>query len=625
VPKQLAEPLYSIDQPMLDHGLSWPQWAIGRQLDEKLYKRLQFDFDQRKFSTPGPIAPGGLSRPELFRRMADVIVPGWFIWHEWTMRIVRSLCRYRWCGVLGCSNSSKTYNVASFAAVWWLAAPKISSVIFCSTTMKMLRKRGWANIQQFYQSAGGPGVAPGNFVDSRTVWQVNQGDDKHAIFCKAVGEGDVNKAAADIQGIHTRRQLVIIDEAEAVPAAIWKACANLYSYPVDAGGEFILVAMANPRSRLSQFGRFIEPENGWQSVSVETDEWMSKPQMDGKKAVVMRFDFRKSPNITEGKTLSSHIPTKNRVEQRIKALKARNGENDPDHWCYDLGFPPPEGLSKTVFTESLLEMHKAYDKHRFTGSNFIILGAFDQAFGGGDRPALRFAAMGEIEGGKIGIEVMEPIILYVDATSTDPARYQLMNQLRANCAKVMYRNQPYDCPPEHFAIDCTGDGGLADICQREWSPKIIRILFSSSPSEEPCSHEDERPAKEVYLNKRVEMYFQSRNAVMSGQLKGLDKDTASELCSIEELVEKTDGSIRPKKCLQSKKEYKLKFQKSPDNADSFCMICEVARQKGFHIVATGLTVLVDEGFTEQVEKSLAVYEDVDYSAQDDQLEYVEPL
>lgn len=505
--------------------------------------------------------------------------------------------------------------MAGFACSWWLADPANSSVIFCSTTMKMLRKRGWNELQSYRNAlCAAQGEDFGNFVDSRTVWQYDQGDDKHAIFCIAVQEGDINKTSANIQGIHTRRQLVIIDEAPAVPSAIWKACANLYSYPIDCGGEFILMAAGNPRSRIDQFGRFIEPAGGWDTVSIDTQEWEGKPQLDGSPTQVIRFDFCKSPNITEGRMVSRHLPTKQRVESRMASLKARGAENDVDHYCFDRGFPAPEGMSKTVFTESLIIKHGGYDQHRFLGTNFQIIGAYDQARTG-DRPALRFAAMGDIGPNKLGIEWMEPIILYHDASSKDPLAYQQLAQVRRHCENVKYRGQMYVCPPGSFGIDTSNEATFADLCQREWSPDIIRIQFGSGASEDPASLEDPRPANEVYRNKRAEMFFRTRTACESGQLKGIDKDTAAELCAIEYSELRNDGTSKPI-TIQEKKEFKLKFGKSCDLADCGVEILEVARLKGFRVAATGQTVARVSSFDKVVAEAQKVYDGADYTHQE---------
>lgn len=579
-------------------------------ITDRLEPFTQMSYNRRAFSDR---LTGIIPRTEVFQNIADGLAPHWFEWHPWTMRILNGLTRRRWVALAGCSGSSKTRNVAGFACTWWLAAPEESSVIFCSTTMKSLRKRGWAEVQSYNRAIGGDF---GNFVDSRTVWQHRAGDDLHAIFGIAVQEGEIDKVAANIQGIHTRRQLVVIDEAEAVPGAIWKACANLWSYPVDAGGEFILCAIANPRSRLSQFGRFIEPETGWDSVSVETEEWEGRPQLDGKKTFVIRLDFLKSPNVTEGRTVSKHLPRKDRVEAQMKALKERNAENDPDFWCYCRGFPAPEGLSKTVFTESMFDKFKAYDRHVFTGNGWMILGAFDPAYGGGDRPALRFGAYGEIQPGLMGLEWMAPVVISLDATSKDPARYQLLYQVRKHAEKVMFRGQPYSCPPENIAIDASGDAGLADIAQREWSPNIIRIQFGGSASEEPAGLENSIPANIAYKNKRAEMFYRSRALMESGQLKGVDRDTAEELVAIEYSDMRSDGTLKPISLLD-KIEFKKKFGKSCDLADCGVMLTDVARIKGMRLAAMGQTISRDKEFSELVKKAEDVYTDISYSPQDD--------
>lgn len=551
-------------------------------------------------------------RPLMFRTMADALVPGWFEWHDWTNRVVDVLCRKRWASFTGCSGSAKTYNVSGFACMWWLAAPHESSVILCSTTMKMLRKRGWAEVQKFQNRVG-----YGNFVDSRTVWQNAQGDEKHAIFGIAVQEGNLSKVADNIKGIHTKRQMVIIDEATAVPAAIWDACTNLYRTPIDAGGEFILVALGNARTRLDQFGRFIEPERGWDSVSIEVDEWEGKARPeDGKRVSVSVFNFKRSPNITSEKPVSKWLPTKRSVEARMKALKDRNLENDPSHWSNDYGFPPPEGLAKTVFTESLFEKYHTYDQHQFTGGSFRIIGAYDQARTG-DRPALRFAAMGEIKPGTIGIELMPAIILFADATNKEPIAYQLLAQLRNHCSTVKYRGQTYSCDPENLGIDCSNEATFGDLCQREWNPKIIRIMFGAGASPEPASHEDERPCNEVYRNKRAEMFFRTRSATETEQLRGMDKDTAAELTSLEYSDIRPDGTSKPI-TIQDKAEYKAKYGASCDLADCAVMILEVARQKGFGIKLVGKTAERDDDMDELMDKSQSVYNDSEYYQADNE-------
>lgn len=706
------------------------------------------------------IAAGAPPRHVLFRQIADVLVPGWFEWHDWTLNMIEAACTERWVAVLGCKNcvsgdtrllladgsevpigelcargvapvvmtlegpkqasvpwikgraqlfevqladgsrfqataghrvlvpssatpngqwlpvgslvpgqrilgyaasqtyvvsihatkeddfyditvpgpahyfadgaihhnSCKTRNATGFACLAWVCDPANTSVIICSTTMKSMRKRSWGEVVSFNRALNKTlGCEFGNFVDSQTIWKYSdeegRSDDKHAIFGMAVQEGSTEDVAANIQGIHTKHQYVLIDEAEAVQAAIWTATENLYAYPIDAGGFFLEMGAANPRSRLSRFGQFAEPKNGWNTVGIDTEHWEGKPRKDGSSVRVLRFDFLKSPNVTAPARVSQHLPTKETVEKAMAMLKSQGRENDPEHWCYDRAFPPPDGLIKTPFTETELMAHGAYNHHQFTGSDFRIIGVLDPAETG-DRPILRFAAFGEIGGGKLGIEHLPHIELVIDANSTRPKKYQLVDQVKRHCAHVQYRGEAYDCRPGDFGFDCTGDSGVYQIAQEEWSPDVLPIMFSGSPSVDPVSAADQRPGSEVYQNKRVEMYFRSAGGVASGQIKGVDNDTAAELCSIQEITLKEDGAVRSKKALEEKKAYKKRCHKSPDLADAFVMINEVARIKGWAVAAVGLLAAPDrwESRFEQTQRSARQEEEREFSqSNDDQM------
>ena len=553
------------------------------------------------FARRKPITSGAPPRMRLFKQYTDILLPGHFEWHEWTERFLKPVLTDEpkqsiLVGYAGCSNSAKSYNAASFACAWWLAAPEISSVTFVSTTMKALRRRGWSEVQKVY--SGMAGERFGNFVDSRMVWQAQKGDDKHAIIGKAVEEGSTQKVADDIKGVHTQRQMFVIDEATSIPEAIYAACNNMYTYP----DEFIMLVLGNPYSRLDQHGLFCEPEKGWNSVTVDTGEWDAKPfePCGGIQPHVITFDAEKSPNITEGKMVSRHLPKKEEVEAGFKA--SGNGQT-PLWWSNKRGFWPPEGLVKTVFTESMLVKHDGSGRHIFQNGAYSIITALDQAYGGGDEPCLRRGKIGTLEGGGMGIECLPPIMLHINANDkNNPARYQLASQLKSLCEKVEIGERQTSCPPESVGVDDTGDGGLGDILYREWSHHIQRIQFNGGASDDYISLEDSRPAREFCKNKRTEMFLFARAALQSGQLKGVDPETAKELCSLE-----VDDS-KPLVLIQSKKDYRASHGgKSPDRADSLVMLLEVARRKGFCLTATGQTVTVEADWNREVEKSQEIY------------------
>jgi len=572
----------------------------------------QIIYDKTAFANRFHVERGCPPRAQLFRNIAEAIVPGHFEWHEWTNRFVQATCEYEWIGMAGCSGAAKTFNVAAFLATWWLCAPHESSVIFCSTTAKALRRRGWAEIQRFYSAMKDRGgESYGNFVDSRMLWQSERGDDKHAIVGIAVREGPVYKSADNIKGHHTRRQAVAIDEGTAVPHAIFEASFNLSA----ACEEFLMIVMGNPRSRLDEMGKFCEPAEGWSSVNVETEEWETKPQQNGKPGIVLRFDAEKSPNITEGRLVSRHLPTKARVESRRAQA---GGENSPTYWSNERGFWPPTGLTKTVFSEVGLVACGAFERHIFTGRFFAIIGTLDPAFGGGDRPTLRFAKMGELADGKMGIEALPPIIIPLNVESKSDIHFQIYEATRRQCESFTYNGTEYSCDPRNLGVDGSGEGGgLCDIMQRMWSADIIRIEFGGAASDDSCSPEDIRPAREVYRNKRAEMYFRSRDACNHKQMRGVDRPTAKELCTIE-------FNDEQRITLQSKKDYKEIYGESPDLADSFVMLTEVARLRGFRLALMGQTVVRTEAFDRMTEVSHDVFRDSEANGyQEEELELVE--
>ena len=134
----------------------------------------QLNFDASAFGAKLPTERILMRRTDLFRRVAEGYLGGHFQWHSWTNKLVDALCYRSIVCFPGCSNSGKTFGVASFAALWWMCSPYESSVTLVSTSKGSLRQRGWAEIQRIYSRLGIEKI--GNFVDSQMTWQVERGD-----------------------------------------------------------------------------------------------------------------------------------------------------------------------------------------------------------------------------------------------------------------------------------------------------------------------------------------------------------------------------------------------------------------------------------------------------------------
>ena len=535
----------------------------------------QFDYDCVAYIKRLPFERTGLTRAQLYRRVSDLVIPGYHEWHPWTQRQIEVLSSERWIGFAGCANSAKTHNVAGFATAWWAMRPNQSSVILCSTTRHALRRRGWANIQRCYTAMGLNQI--GNMVDSRMVWQCERGDDKHSILGIAVEDGETAKVADNIRGHKAERQLVIVDEATSVPTAIMEAIENLWSYPSSQpDGEFILILIGNPQDRNDQHGRFCEPLKGWASVNVESEEWESKKKWDGKPGYVLRFDAFKSPNLTQGTIISRHLPTREMVKE---AISREGSDTSPAVWSNLRGFWPPEGFVSSVFTGSMFQTHHAYDPVVWTGRTTLYAG-FDPSFSqGGDRAILRVIRCGPTHGGEVA-QLLPKIIIPVNAQDSRPISYQLVEGVRKACERM-------GVVRENLCVDATGEGGtFCDIITQEWGPGFLRVENSWSPTERPVSHEDHRLSKEVYYSRGCELWFQMRAYLFAGQIRGMDHELEREACA--RLYEPEVGTTKKRK-LEKKLDMRKRVGFSPDDADSTTLAFEAARSRGWQIQPLGLT------------------------------------
>ena len=487
---------------------------------------------------------GGLGTFNHFVNATKMLWPK-MSWNPWLENQAEDLCEHDYVGWAGCGASGKTFGATLFATVWWLANPAKSTVVLTSTTAKMIRKRMWANLQDLVRKSRG---FPGNMVDSKMALQAIKGDDRHSISAIAVAEGNTSKAVANIQGIHAERVMVIIDEATDTPEAAFEACTNLSK----GCREFKMLVIGNPASKYDPHGRFCTPAKGWRSVTIEDQHWLTE------RGMCRRFDGMKSPNISEGRTKYPYLITHDQV---LSAMR-HEGEQSPTFWKYTRGFWSPDGMVKTVLSESLIETHTPTRKLTFT-TNVQVVAGLDPGFGG-DRCVLRFAKVGTAND-KVSILFQDIVQISPNAQLTEPVHYQIANRVKEECSKR-------GVSPDRFALDSSGEGGgLADILTREWGV-VHRVEFGGSPSAIPVSDEDSRPCNEAYDRKVTELWFSMRKWVVEERVGGMDIETLQEFCA-----RMFDDSKR-KISVESKTVMKQRTGKSPDLADAATVLLDLVRK-----------------------------------------------
>jgi hypothetical protein len=534
------------------------------------------------FAKDWPADYGGLGAYQHFRNYINVTYPD-VMWNSWLERMLRSLTdsdyeiklgdtRMRFVSWVGCGAAGKTFAAGLFASAWFsydtFFGKAQSSVTLTSTSKGIIAQRVWPVIQKCYheaRTADGAKFKWGHLVDSKKMVQLTKGDEKHSISAMAVEPGDLQAALDKIKGRHTARMLLVIDEANSTPQAIFECIPNMLT----GVRELTVLVIGNAGSRLDPHGRCCEPKRGWKSIGIEDEQWETKgvEQWGIGPGVCLHFDGAKSPNVLLGKTEHKHIYSFERWQQVLRM--GDEYRNTLQHWSQDRGFWPPDGLQTTVFTEALVVSNDGMGKCVWIDRPNACA-SLDTAFGGDDciyTPGL----LGLVRGPKLALQLGEPVLVPFDPESEESIDFQIARWFIARCLKE-------GVSPEMAGLDSTGIGrGVYAIVQQLWSPKVQSVEFGGSASDMPASMTDPRPSCEIYANRGTELYYICRELLTSGQLKGISQAAVKEFCS--RLYEFAARRYK----VESKGDMKSRLGYSPDHGDSAVVLVDVARRNGLKV------------------------------------------
>jgi len=367
----------------------------------------------------------GEEKLKWFKRLVTELWPEpLFMWDRWSDLFFGALCGaketveqtigakiesdYPWWEQLTATGAAGT-GKSSRAALWvlcnWLCAREHTTCMLTSTSVTALKQRIWSElvdwIQKCKQPLSDPTIGWLQIVPSDTIIRWSGEDTKSAIFGRAVDQGgSVDNAVGRIKGIHNRRVFVVTDEMTAMPEAIAKACRNLDSGTM----EFQFIGLGNATDYSDQHGIYCEPVDGWNSVTVNDEFWLTK--LGG---CCVHLDGHKSPSLDNPAKYHFYIGRK-KLEKDARFF---GGENTPDYWRECRGFWAPSGLSTTVMDAFLLSQFNTADKAVWK-ARWEMGAGFDVAFEGGDRRVLYPFKFGEFASGVKGIEFQAPVIVNID-------------------------------------------------------------------------------------------------------------------------------------------------------------------------------------------------------------------
>jgi hypothetical protein len=513
----------------------------------------QYTIELKSIGRNGTTDLGGVSREEHFHRFIQLAYPWvWKYWNDWLEQTCWAWNNYSEIGATGCGGAGKTFSFALMAWVEWNASPLKSACVLTSTTSTALRTKLWPRVKDLFNKFNHNGTiarCPFHLVDSQTKIEPNKGDDEHAVRAVAVEGGELSRAIGSIQGRHPERMIIVVDEGEQTEEAIFFARTNMRI----GTRLFKFSALANAINPFSAYGQFIAPKNGWPSVSEYDEMWETKT------GICLHFHGRKSPNVKAGKIVVPGLITQQDIDDTIQ----HHGANSLHYWVYIAGFPAPTGVRNTVLDASLIFTGNAQEKAKWTGG-YEMWAALDPAFTtGGDECILRFARVGNFDDQLPGIELLPPVQIKFTEDREYPANYQIADRVREELLN-------YKCDASNLSMDATSASGLCDIMSQRIIEgyNIMRVQFGGKPPDTPVSMTDKRRRCDVYKDKVTDLWFCAREVITNGRMRGLDSETAEELC-MRQFELQGEKSV-----VESKKDMKKRTGgKSPDRADPTCILC----------------------------------------------------
>lgn len=553
--------------------VSYPKYSIIIKQDASIGRTLtDLELELHCYKIGWSVENGGLGRAGHFRKISEILFhpksecP--FTWNPWAEKMNEVFHThpitgkaYPHIGVSGCANSNKSNFAGLYGLINWLCAPWETFVFITSTSISDSKHRVWKSVRKMFDSVKG---LPGNLVDSQAKIAVLKGDrktdDSAGIFIIAGSPSKAREGVGKIIGRKNPRVFMLADELpELSPSILDASFSNLTGNDL-----FQLVALGNFKSRYDAFGEMIEPKDGWDSITTDSEEWECKNHG----AYCIRFDGLKSPNLVAGKDLYPFLYG----SKQLKEHRQSYGENSAPFMRMCRSFETGIGDDDTIYSESDFKMGKAYDKAVWADTPIRVAGC-DPAFtNGGDRFVLMFGNLGTTIAGILTLEVDHYELLREDVSKIEQRNrsFQMADQIKTRC-------ETNGVFPQNFGMDATATGGpLADVIESVWSNKIYRVDFSGSPTDRVFSQDGK--LANVACDRRVtEIWLVGKEFLKGNQLKGLLPEMSREAKARKyETVKGVEGL---KMKAETKKDMKDRLMFSPDIIEAYFVLIDLCRER----------------------------------------------
>ncbi len=516
------------------------------------------------------VADGGLGQAEHFWNIVAICWPASsrkpFLRNPWGERMIDQWCKHRFCSVSGCASSSKTDTAAVWGIINWLCAPLDTKVLCTSTTLRESKKRIWGSIEDYWNALDDDIRSVGKLASSFGLIRLSEttgfkASEKCGIELVPGEKKREKEATGKIIGIKNKRVIMIADELPELSPAIMQAVISNWT----ANPYCQAIGLGNPASYFDAHGIFATPKDGWKSITPNDFEWET---IYGN---AIRFDATLSPNVlANDDKLYPWLPTC----ARLAEAKEKMGEDSFGFWRQWRGFFPPEGGEQTVYSDTdIVFFGGDQTKVEWASPPIPVCGSDPGYTNGGDRTINYHGFLGdELDTGMSVLLLTGYEVLKDDMTNkTVPRNFQIARAFKDDCLK-------HGATPRHSAVDVSGSPAYGDIVAREWSSEVYRAQFGGNSSKNRVG-EDRAMAKDRYSNRATELWFESRNHMESGQIRGVCADLARELTARRYTTGGTAGTPDATVAVESKKKMKARTGQSPDIADAFLVLFDLCRTR----------------------------------------------
>ena len=517
--------------------------------------------------------------------------------HRWFVLGMKRIVENQVTVLMGSASSAKTHTMACHALITFFVFPTNSFGMISSTEKRSLEIKVWGRIKGLYNRAKSRyPYLPGYVLDSMMAITASDVDEENemarqlnsGLICIPCISGGKFVGMSKYQGAkpphspgkHDGLLTHYGDEAAVMQHSFLDAYSNWL-----ANGSCFKGAMAgNPTDISDPLCVAAEPEEGWDSFvdTEKTQEWKSK----WNNAHVVAFDGRDTPN-NDGVKKYPYLVQKPFVD----SLATTHGVDSWQYYQQGIGKPSRGMVSNRVITMNLCDRNRAFEGVTWAGSDITTLFSIDPAFGGGDRcmaGPLKFGM--DVDGTQI-LEVGKPEIVPISVNSRLEASEQIAAWVKDKCDKL-------GIPPEKIFYDSLGSTQLGFAFAKVYGTTCpVPIESGGKPTDRPVRldlYVDDPSAPggkrlkkcfEQYSKMVTELWFTTREAIESQQVRNLPRSTAQEgQLRMYSIVHGNRMEVEPKE------EMKERVKKSPDEYDWFAIGVEGARRLGFRIQRIGANV-----------------------------------